>query len=455
MAVISLLRVWSPDSVSEFIATLELFVLVALVVFSFKIYRNCEQVHRKFFLWFLIANIADFLNSFFFYLLIYIGKTPVTNIPFLGFMSYFTFFLIWLGALTILLFKILVPKILQLRSFIKVFILFFIVNLIVISLFFLSAHHSASLSSVDLSLDFSCAYRLILFDLAMLCLICAKDLGMQFFLSGIIVLASAAFLLDYSTIGDMSGMLVYGELFWFSGVLLMFFGTFLIYKNKSYDVDSCFRTTNTIKSQLVFWTFGVSTVSFLVFFIIAYAFSLISSLVFVGLPFFLMIYSLIVVLLSVIMGTRFEAQFKKLTGNIDALMLQNDKTKMDSAFTIDEFIFLQQFIVDAFEFKEERVQARKKLGQVTAQVAHDIRSPLAALNASLKHLPEIPESQRISMRNAANRINDIANNLLQRYKTKNSNKDSKQIQLLLLAPVLESILSEKRLQYEDQSIELE
>ena len=68
-----------------------------------------------------------------------------------------------------------------------------------------------------------------------------------------------------------------------------------------------------------------------------------------------------------------------------------------------------------FDLKEERETAKKALTTLTAQVAHDIRSPLTALNTCLKNLPQLPEKQRILMENASNRINDIANNLLQQY----------------------------------------
>ncbi len=61
------------------------------------------------------------------------------------------------------------------------------------------------------------------------------------------------------------------------------------------------------------------------------------------------------------------------------------------------------------------------------------------------------------MRNASNRINDIANNLLQKYTGKNTDTLPPPLYLKtwLLASLLESIISEKRLQFEGRSIELE
>ena len=52
--------------------------------------------------------------------------------------------------------------------------------------------------------------------------------------------------------------------------------------------------------------------------------------------------------------------------------------------------------------------------QLSTQVAHDIRSPVYALDAALKNIPQIPELQRVMVRHAVNRIRDVANSLLEK-----------------------------------------
>lgn len=101
----------------------------------------------------------------------------------------------------------------------------------------------------------------------------------------------------------------------------------------------------------------------------------------------------------------------------------------------------------------EKDRALKELANTAAQVAHDIRSPLTALNSCLKRLPQIPENDRILMRNAANRINDIANNLLQQHK--GGDRLTESYRVWLLAPLVESIISEKRAQFEGRALELD
>lgn len=70
-----------------------------------------------------------------------------------------------------------------------------------------------------------------------------------------------------------------------------------------------------------------------------------------------MISSTVIVISSIFIGQAFETPFKKIAQNIEALMLSNNKKQLDSNFSIDEFIYLQKFIEDAYKIKEERDRA--------------------------------------------------------------------------------------------------
>lgn len=122
-------------------------------------------------------------------------------------------------------------------------------------------------------------------------------------------------------------------------------------------------------------------------------------------------------------------------------------------------------IVGAFQLriralKKKAIYVRNNLiAEVTAQVAHDIRSPLAALNTALKDLRELPEQKRILIRNATRRISDIANNLLIKYKTKGkgdntATEEQQNIKAELVSSLLEYLISEKRVQMTEKSIGL-
>tara|TARA_R110000868_G_scaffold362686_2_gene624915 strand:- start:38166 stop:39959 length:1794 start_codon:yes stop_codon:yes gene_type:complete len=88
----------------------------------------------------------------------------------------------------------------------------------------------------------------------------------------------------------------------------------------------------------------------------------------------------------------------------------------------------------------------EKAKQLAEQAAHDIRSPLAAFNILLQQLEQFPEHQRCLLRNATQRINDIANNLL----SASQHQALDQQPGLRIEPaygLLDSILSEKRVQF--------
>lgn len=99
------------------------------------------------------------------------------------------------------------------------------------------------------------------------------------------------------------------------------------------------------------------------------------------------------------------------------------------------------------------LEVYRVVSKISSQVAHDIRSPLAALEMFTDDLSGLPEESRLVIRSAVGRIRDIANDLLIRNKAlKSGNLDAEKGTLEkpsieLLQSILEPILTEKRLQY--------
>lgn len=74
-------------------------------------------------------------------------------------------------------------------------------------------------------------------------------------------------------------------------------------------------------------------------------------------------------------------------------------------------------VVDIHVSKQAELKNRAAIAGLAAQVTHDIRSPVAALRQSLGALGDIPSDQSRLIYGALTRIDDIASDLLKRYRT--------------------------------------
>lgn len=104
----------------------------------------------------------------------------------------------------------------------------------------------------------------------------------------------------------------------------------------------------------------------------------------------------------------------------------------------------------ALETRNAVIEIEKdaEIGRMAAQVAHDIRSPLAALGAAAKGL-SLPEDQRTLVDGAIGRMNGIADDLLRRYRAPGAAEKSR-IETHGLAGLIEQVVAEKRLQHKDK-----
>jgi len=113
---------------------------------------------------------------------------------------------------------------------------------------------------------------------------------------------------------------------------------------------------------------------------------------------------------------------------------------------------------------KKSLESHLAVSTLASQVAHDIRSPLAALEIVSGDIAQLPEDKRILVRAAVGRIRDIANNLLDRQRaqakgTGNSLSPSVVSETAsprLLSSLIDPVVSEKRLQFRSLSrIEIE
>jgi len=111
------------------------------------------------------------------------------------------------------------------------------------------------------------------------------------------------------------------------------------------------------------------------------------------------------------------------------------------------------------ESQKAILQEQEKFKKIVDQVTHDIRSPLASMLMILKASDAMPEKERIALRTAATRINDIANNLLGSYDKKerisNHASGMEEREALLLSPVILQMLTDKKFQFQDTPVKFD
>ena len=131
-----------------------------------------------------------------------------------------------------------------------------------------------------------------------------------------------------------------------------------------------------------------------------------------------------------------------------------EKSPVKSSGEFLEVSMMKSRLSDLISERDNEMQKNLELNQKKAlfnqskQLAHDIRSPLAALDMSIKSLDKVDPSQKQLIRSAINRIHDIANNLV--GKNESINREGK-ISSTLLSSVIASIVSEKRTEFRNMN----
>lgn len=133
-----------------------------------------------------------------------------------------------------------------------------------------------------------------------------------------------------------------------------------------------------------------------------------------------------------------------LEGNFD--LDQQDQAQAHEWNILSRSIFSYKEKIINYTKEQNRMskdlEKEKLMSEITAQLAHDIRSPLAALDMMAANIPELDDKKRVLVRNATARIHNIANNLLDRNFNRNNNVSPQ-----MFSSLIRSIVSEKREQY--------
>lgn len=161
--------------------------------------------------------------------------------------------------------------------------------------------------------------------------------------------------------------------------------------------------------------------------------------------------------------------FRQIDVGVEDILLGREVSLASQTFFSEYFPaekLIQKLRIDFANVKIKlEVQTRAEtMEQITRQVAHDIRSPLSALNMVLGQLNDLPEQYRLIIRSSVNRINDIANTLLKKGKdglatTQQQPQSQQEAPLLgttspplrkeLIPALIDALVSEKRVQFRE------
>jgi two-component sensor histidine kinase/FixJ family two-component response regulator len=107
------------------------------------------------------------------------------------------------------------------------------------------------------------------------------------------------------------------------------------------------------------------------------------------------------------------------------------------------------YIIRSKKMKINQLAVHEEVASVSRQVAHDIKSPLAALKSAIDNFTQISSEHKHFIKRSVERIDDIINDLQQK-----SQREEKQEILLLMSSVINAVISEKRLTLKNKEIHI-
>lgn len=135
---------------------------------------------------------------------------------------------------------------------------------------------------------------------------------------------------------------------------------------------------------------------------------------------------------------------QKSSYNLEQLLINNAISRL-----LEEIRRANKSLREAVASNEQK-RFQEELTKTALQVAHDIGSPLAVLEAVVQSTSITQESNRVSIRNAANRIRDISYSFLKKAKGELMVYGEEVLTQQLIQSLINQVLSEKRLQHAEK-----
>lgn len=169
--------------------------------------------------------------------------------------------------------------------------------------------------------------------------------------------------------------------------------------------------------------------------------------------FVLMVITLIlIILIELFLVNKFTEPLKSLIlsfRNNDLKQIKTDESDIQELAELKDSYNFWVSETDRYQRSLKEKTQWEAYSKIASQVAHDIRSPLAALEAAAKGL-DIHKDQRTLVNGAVGRIQAIADDLLTRYRAHGAEVKAK-MECCPLAGLIEQVVAEKRIQHKDKA----
>lgn len=278
-------------------------------------------------------------------------------------------------------------------------------------LLYLGHPSSAKLTGYDLVGYISSIVTILIFVISIYGLIHSQNLSAYLLFSAMIAMMvtqiTALFYYSYHLAYFMH--VAYSA--WLLWILLAILAYAHLLVSKKSIAHNWFVEPESLESNLAYKTLVITNLCLVAFFIFADVFNFIDQKQFVAFFLFVIIYMVFTVIASKRSALSFTVPFQHLRSNMDALLQTEHSPQKPDGFYFSEFNYIQDFIYQRFIEREEYINKLNQLGNKAMQVVHDIKSPATAMLMYTKDSANIPEQERLALRQAAERVYDIANSL--------------------------------------------
>ena len=278
---------------------------------------------------------------------------------------------------------------------------------------------------------------------------------------GYLLIVSSDFIIRYHVVSGMIPYLSSLEMVWILGLALFCVGSVFTFRGGKIDEGLVLQPINSLQAQITAWLLVLWMASIFMFAGI-YFFSSMdseSNFSFVAKNSLVMIvpFSVLAILSSGFISRRISSPLSRLelmvAGFLDANKLPPDTSCSDDRYYIHEFNAFEDFVTDACLVSHQKHLAEVGYAKSLAQMAHDIRSPLAVLNIISADVVGTSGDTSSMMKEALLRINNIADDLLRgnrSYKAVRGERISQEV----MKDLINKIIAEKQLQFPQASIKL-